>query len=232
MHSLEANQSLLNQCRNEYVLLKNQLADHPSETLKRKMRDLIDKIRLLEEDSAELKSFLPPSRQAQGFLEELMTRKNRAEETRHIPRQRIPADDEEVFKMHEKALKCVSEKRYNEALEIYQDIVIKNPDDDQAYLIMGHTYLLTGQYQKAERAFNYAVNIDPQNINEITPFYENMVLQNPDDDMAYTELGYAYLIVGNLGKAQSAFGEAVHINPENAPAQRGSAFVRKLLSGR
>ena len=86
---------------------------------------------------------------------------------------------------------------------------------------MGHTYLLSGSYEKAEAAFQNAAHIDPENLNEITPFYENIVLQNPEDDSAHTNLGYAYLILGEFVKAKEAFQDALSINPENGQALNG-----------
>ncbi len=245
-NSLEANRSLLNQYHREYNRLKNEALKDPSPTLEKKMSDLEYKIKALEKDSDELWSFLPVNRRVGEFVKDLMSKKLEEEKIRRAasvaamdeisqPQPEPPAKpsmDEVTYQLHEQALQYVSEKRYKEALALYEEIVLKNPDDDEAYIIMGHTYILMGQYQKAESAFHNAVSIDPENIHEIAPFYENMVLRNPDDDMAYADLGYAYLILGEAVKAKNAFSESLHINPENGPAQKGLGFTEKILSDR
>jgi len=241
-HTLQANRSLLDQYQNEYLLLKKEAAAHPSDTAQRKLKDLEDKIRTLEEDYEELRSFLPINGQAHEFLLDLMTKKTRAEklkesenaedllketELKHWMPLSSPAS-ESTYQMHERALKFVSEKKYEQAVRLYEEIVMKNPDDDEAYLIMGHTYLLMGQYQKSERAFHNAVHIDQENIREITPFYENMVLENPNDDMAYSNLGYAFLMLGDPQKAKSAFTESLRINPDNRAARDGIMYLARM----
>ncbi|MBI2094920.1 MAG: tetratricopeptide repeat protein [Candidatus Omnitrophica bacterium] len=133
-------------------------------------------------------------------------------------------------RMHERALRLVAEQKLDKAVKIYEDLVLSNPDDDQAYVIMGHCYLLSGRYEKAEQAFQNAVHIDPQNAEEITPFYQNIVFRNPDDDRAHGNLGYAYLIIGDVLKAQEAYRDALAINPKNERALEGMRLIAELKS--
>lgn len=244
--SLEANRSLLGQYREEYARLKKEALGRPAELTERKLDSVQDKIKALEKDYEELRSFLPLNSQAQEFITDLMTKKTQAEKTNlteaaeklleeaGVKQDRWKRDSspEAVYRMHERALKFVSEKKFKEALEIYQEIVLQDPDDDQAYIIMGHSYLLTGQYQKAESAFHNAVSIDPKNIEEITPFYENMALQEPEDDRAFADLGYACLILGDTVKAKAAFLQSLDINPKNSPARDGLMHLEKLSGNR
>lgn len=241
--SLQANRSLLRKYQNEYVQLKGSLAPDPAESDLRRLKDLEDKIRVLEEDSEELQSFLPLGRQAEAFVTDLMTKKARGERIKQVRsatdllqeaelKHAMPASSakaEDSTRMHERALKYVTEGRFRDAVQLYEEIVMKEPEDDEAYLIMGHTYLLMGQYQKSERAFQNAVHIDPANIGEIVPFYENTILQNPDSAPAYANLGYAYLMVGDVLRAKNAFVESLRIDPENAAAQNGLLYLERLI---
>ncbi len=244
LKSLQANRSLLLKYQNEYVQLKGSLGPNPAESDNRRLKDLEDKIRVLEEDSEELQSFLPLNRQAEAFVTDLMTKKARGERVKQLHsatdllqeaelKHAMPATSpqaEDATLMHERALKYVTEGRFRDAVRLYEEIVMKNPEDDEAYLIMGHTYLLMGQYQKSERAFANAVHIDPANIGEIVPFYENTVLQNPDSDSGYANLGYAYLIIGDAMRAKNSFAESLRINPENASAQNGLMYLERLMA--
>jgi cytochrome c-type biogenesis protein CcmH/NrfG len=123
--------------------------------------------------------------------------------------------------MHSNALDYVAQKKYPEALQIYSEIILLDPEDDQAYIIMGHIYMMMNEFEKAQASFKNAAHIDPDNIYEITPFYENMILQNPSDDMAHAYLGYAFLILGELTRAEAAFADALNLNPQNVQAQQG-----------
>ena len=242
LRTLHANHSLLSEYQEEYARLKNETSLHPSEALGKKMKDVEDKIKALQDDSEELQSFLPINSQAREFVMDLMAKKVSAEKLKEFEaaedllkeaslKHAMPLsapNKESAYQMHERALQYVTQKKYNEAVKIYEEIVLRNPEDDEAYLIMGHTYLLMGQYQKAESAFHNAVHIDPENIHEIMPFYENTVLQNPSDDGAFANLGYAYLIVGDVLRSRDAFRESLRINAENQAAQNGLAYLERL----
>ena len=112
-----------------------------------------------------------------------------------------------------------------QAIKTYEDIILDDPDNNQAYLLMGHCLLLSGEYEKAELSFYRAVQIDPSNRDEIMPFYENTVLKDPDDDSAHADLGYAWLILGDYLKAKEAFRDALGINPENEKALKGLKII-------
>lgn len=244
LNSLRANRSLLNRYHAEYIQLKKEAAEPLPEGHARKLQELEDKIRVLEEDAEELQSFLPMGGQAEALIWDLMSEKARVEKEKERDaaesflneaalKHRLAAtsdDAQSTYQMHERALKLVTEGRFRDAVQLYEEIVLRNPDDDEAYLIMGHTYLLMGLPQRAERAFDNAVHIDPANIDQIMPFYENMILQDPDNDSAYANLGYAALMVGNFFKARDAFVEALKINPDNLAAQNGLMALERAAS--
>lgn len=193
--SLEINRSLVARLEAEQTALNKKRVENPSAVSEKDLENLNYKIQALHEDAARLRASLPKS-----------------------------ADDE-INRMHERALELAGQNNFKKALELYEEIVLKNPDDDQAYLIMGHIYLMSGEYERSESAFQNAVHIDRDNRDEIAPFYENKILQNPDDDVAYANLGYAYLILGDTTKAQSAFKNALSINPYNRIAMNGLKLI-------
>ena len=220
--SLAINRSMVSRFEMEYTVLKQKQIKSPSPAAEKSLEDLKYKIQALREDAVRLRTSLPENSQksppAPGAVE------TRISEGRWLAKQEETADND-LYQMHERALDFVSKNKFKEALKIYEELALKNPEDDQAYIIMGHLYLLSGQYDKSEVAFHNAVDIDPDNVYEIIPFYENMILQNSNDDSAYANLGYAYLILGDFLKAKAAFRDALSINPYNGPAASGLQLI-------
>jgi len=229
--TLAVNRALLARCRAELSELKP--SGRSPESFRRENEKLNIKMKALSEDRERLMASLPEEERAFEAAKDILSEKVpvKLPEKKQTPSrasssaQPLPADKQRIIQMHEKGLQLVADQRYPEAAKIYEEIAIKSPDDDEAYLIMGHIYLLMGRYEKAETAFQNAVHIDGDNIHEIVPFYENMILQNPEDDMAYSNLGYAYLILGQYLKAKQAFQEALSINPENIDAHKGLKII-------
>ena len=51
--------------------------------------------------------------------------------------------------------------------------------------------------------------------------YNDILLNEPDDETAYTGLGQCYLVLGDLPRAKNAYLNALHINPDNETALLG-----------
>ena len=137
----------------------------------------------------------------------------------------LTAQQKENERLHEEALKLVAARDLKQAARKYEEIVVDNPEDDEAYLLLGHVYLMLGDYDKAEFAYYNAVHIDRANYDEVIPFYQNLVVQSPNNDEAYQFLGYAYVILGDASRAKDAYQEALRINPGNMAARKGLSLV-------
>ena len=66
-------------------------------------------------------------------------------------------------KMHRRAEQQLLVSDFETALKIYEEIILREPDDDTAYAAMGQIYLIRGQFKKAHDAFQSALEIDPDN---------------------------------------------------------------------
>lgn len=55
--------------------------------------------------------------------------------------------------------------------------------------------------------------------------YQDAILIEPDDEAAYTNMGHAYLILGDTGRAKDAFMNALAIDPDDETAKMG---LRKI----
>jgi len=226
LKSLAMNRSLLARFETQYQNLREKGVKAQSFQTKKELENLQYKIKALTEDSERLSAFLSEKDRAHEFMNDLLT-KEAIPATPALsspPAAQLlkkPEISDKTKMLHERALDFAAQNKLKDAAKLYEEIVLIDPDDDQAYLIMGHAYLLSGEYEKAESAFHNAAHIDPDNVHEIIPFYQNMVLKNPDDDTAHSHMGYAYLILGDFEKAKDAFKDALSINPENPEAGQG-----------
>lgn len=57
--------------------------------------------------------------------------------------------------------------------------------------------------------------MEGQNFRGAIDVYSEIILTEPDDDAAYTNMGQAYLVLGDFKRAGDAFENALHINPDN-----------------
>ena len=221
----QANAALRSKMKSEFVALQKEQLTHFSQAREERLKGLELALGALEEDSARMESLSKKLSQANDFLKGLIQKRiTVVKELGAAPGE----PSAEAVALHERALEMVSEDRLKEAAALYEEIVLRDPEDDEAYLIMGHVYLMSGQYAKAEDAFRNAAHIDPENLRNITPFYENRVLDDPNDDAAYVDLGYARIIVGDALKAKQAFRDALSINPANEAAVKGLELLEKL----
>ena len=232
---LAVNRSLLARAEADYQDLQSQTPpeESPSEETARQLADLRYKIKALQDDAARLQSELPKSLRADEFMKDLEERRTGTGETRpamDVEREKRMSEGlSEVFDKHEKALALVAEKKYGAAARLYEAIVLLSPDDDEAYLLLGHCRLLNMEYDKARDAFLNAVHINPANAREVTRLYENILVENPQDDEAYTHLGFAHLMLEQRAEALQDFQSALDINPYNLEARTAMAGLASQI---
>ena len=221
LRSLSINHSLLTKAEEEYRGLQEKGTQGPSEETDKRSSDLRYKIQALNEDAQRLREALPADKRAEEFLTHLVHQKTGAKPVDPAAEKRFDDTMKAIYRLHEKALSHVAEHRFEQAERTYEEIVLLSPDDDEAYLLLGHTCLAAAHYEKAAAAFRSAMHIDPSNAREIPRLYENILVENPADDEAMTQLGYAYLLLGHAKKAHLSFNDALALNPHNQEARRG-----------
>lgn len=101
------------------------------------------------------------------------------------------ADDSvltELQRMHNHADLLVQEGKIHEALKVYDEILLYEPDDEAAYVNMGSLYLILGYHDKAEEAFYNALHINPDNEDAMQGLEK---IKNPDSMPDLTEKNVA-----------------------------------------
>ncbi len=233
---ISANRSLLARYEADYDRVRSELIKEPSPKLSRELESAELKVRALNEDFLKLLDQLPQETQTDELVKYVLARENAkkkaameaAFEELSTRSREVRLEAQKYYESHEQALELVSQDRYEEAIRIYEDILLIKPDDDQAYMILGHLCVMTGQFTRAEKAFFSAVEVDPANARDIAPFYQDQIVKNPNDDSAYTQLGYVYLMFRNLRGASEAFEDALSVNSDNPQARAGLELVAGL----
>ena len=70
---------------------------------------------------------------------------------------------QKIEALHQEAAGLLAEHQFREAIRIYSEIILAEPDDDAAYTNMGQAYLVLGDLGRAKEAFQNALTINPNN---------------------------------------------------------------------
>lgn len=89
------------------------------------------------------------------------------------------------------------------------------PPSSPAIVTDAKIQLLQKLHQRAEES------ILKNDLSSAVRIYGDILLEEPDDETAYTGLGQCYLILGDFPRAKNAYLNALHINPENETALMG-----------
>lgn len=107
-----------------------------------------------------------------------------------------------------RGIKAAESGDYVNAIKIYTEYLIKNPNDEEAYFNRGFAKVCLGDYRGAINDYTKAIEINQQH------------------EMAYTNRGITNSNIGNYRDAIQDFTKAIQINPENASAYIDRGFAR------
>ncbi len=74
-----------------------------------------------------------------------------------------PEKMEQLVNLHKKAEILIEQNKFREAVDVYSEIILVEPDDEAAYTNLGHAYMILGDFERAEDAFKNALHINPDN---------------------------------------------------------------------
>jgi len=116
--------------------------------------------------------------------------------------------DKESFKKIDEGNKLMGKGKYDEALQIFQDFLSKNPEIYQIHLNIGSCYLKKGDLDNAEKELQFVLN----KIDETFHDYKS----DPQTSLrAFTGLGEIAIKRGDFDKAREYFSKALEISPED-----------------
>lgn len=74
-----------------------------------------------------------------------------------------PEDMNQIANLHERAEGLIAQHKFRDAINVYSEIVLTEPDDEDAYADMGQAYMVLGDFKRAKDAFQNALHINPEN---------------------------------------------------------------------
>jgi len=104
----------------------------------------------------------------------------------------------------------MGEKKYDEALKLFNQVIAKDPNNSEVYVFKGHTEFLQSNWQEAINTYNQAIALHSQ------------------DPEVYINKGAALYKLQAYDAAIKVFDKAIHINPNSSYAyySRGSCKAK------
>jgi len=152
--------------------------------------------------------------------------------------------DKEISRVLTHASKLLNNQKFQEANEIYQNLVLQFPDNSELYHEFGIALIAQNQPKIAIEKFLQSVRLDPKNANynsdlgemyrrvgildQAVKFNLEAVKLNSELDNTNYNLGLAYFDKENFDKAIVHFKKAIEINPKHGFAWNnlGSSFEK------
>jgi tetratricopeptide (TPR) repeat protein/S1-C subfamily serine protease len=149
--------------------------------------------------------------------------------------------------LNQKASILASQKLYSAAIDIYSEIINKQPEA-YAYNNRGLAKSDLGNKQEAISDYNQAITLSPNHINaynnrgnaksdlgnkqEAISDYNRVIALNPKDDSAYYNRGNARFSLGNKQEAISDYNRAIALNPQYSEAYTNRGVTKSDLGNK
>jgi len=152
-----------------------------------------------------------------------------AESTQSQPTSAAPAPLSPKEMQEERARIQIAEKRYDAAIQTYQDLLKADPKNAVYLNMIGIAYLDLSNYDQAKKYFNRASKADkkyPAAVNNLGMVYyhqkdfrraireyQRAVAIDPNQGGAHANLGFAYYNSNKYPEAATEFQKAIEIDP-------------------
>jgi protein O-GlcNAc transferase len=118
-------------------------------------------------------------------------------------------------------------RRIPQAITIFENLAREHPELDLAQSFLGNCYQTTGAFEKAERHYKKAIEVNPQKSSYYAALaqLEKALLLDPQDLQSKLELAFCYEKKMNYPRAQSLLEEVVQQQRDLVPAHVALARV-------
>ena len=139
---------------------------------------------------------------------------------------------------------CKQLKKYDSAINYFEEAIRLNPNFSEAYNNLGNTKKRVGKIDEAISCFEKAIQLKENNIQaylnlaniykenkyfkELIKIYEKILSFNQNDIKTLYNLGSAYLFLGNISEGKYYFEKIIEINKNHIPSYRNYISVTKI----
>ena len=123
----------------------------------------------------------------------------------------ILAQDKDSTATVEGGLKLANEKKFQEAITVFERCVKQTPENADIYYYLGNAYLDLLDFNNAIKQFSQTIAFNANYSDAITD-YETVLKYTPSLHEVQFDLGNAYFSVGNFEKALSFYDQAITLN--------------------
>lgn len=143
-------------------------------------------------------------------------------------------DTEHLLSLKQKGMALMQVNRLAEAKTLFQQICNTNPEDVEAWHILGSLFVKLGNLNEAGKSYRRVIALHPDHgqahlylgnllylqgeLDEAAQEYLQALRINPDDAGAHNNLGLIHTLLGQYDKAKVHFQEAIRLNPSYAGA--------------
>ncbi|MFW5799842.1 MAG: tetratricopeptide repeat protein [Spirochaetota bacterium] len=161
----------------------------------------------------------------------------------------------EVQKLFKEGRRLLNEGEFAEALDFFEKILKINDKLENVWYNIGMCYYQTRQFNKALKAYNKVLELNPNVAYKLDLFYNkalvlkmlqkyeeaiehfNMIVyNNPSDESfledIYREMGHCYLLYGENQKAMEIYSKVLEINPNNEQVKGAYKKAEERLKGK
>ena len=139
---------------------------------------------------------------------------------------------------------CKQLKKYDSAINYFEEAIRLNPNFSEAYNNLGNTKKRVGKIDEAISCFEKAIKLKENNIQaylnlaniykenkyfkELIAIYEKILSFNQNDIKTLYNLGSAYLFLGKISEGKYYFEKIIEINKNHIPSYRNYISVTKI----
>ena len=121
------------------------------------------------------------------------------------------ADENTIEELHKESAILVSQERYNEALDVFDQILEIDSDNVKALINRSAILITTNYNEKAIHDVNRILTIEPNNIKALS-----------NKGMALANIGYTY-------DAIAVFEKAIQIDPDNQELEKSRNYLFRFI---
>lgn len=132
------------------------------------------------------------------------------------------------------------QSKFQEAIDVYNEVLKINPKFYLGYIAMGYAYDRLENYDKAEESFRQALAINKSmsdahaglgfimfkkgDLKSSFKEYDIAIKANPSYSLAHTGLGYVYFAIGKKDESLVEFKKAIESNPDDFYARNALGY--------